>query len=165
MSVSGSTHENLENLVAQLASAPDLLDAALAAMGAMPEPAASSTSGEASGEAGWTVSEIVGHLCDAARYWGARMRLAAHEDRPALQPFDQDGLVRLAAYRYVPSDTLAREFRLVNASNVALLRGLRPEDWERTGIHTERGPLTIRQMVEIEAAHELEHAHALMGTR
>jgi len=155
-----------EELVAQLASVPDLLDAALAALGATPEPAAASgATGGATGEAGWTTSEIIGHLCDAARYWGARMRLAAHEDRPALQLFDQDSFVALAAYRYVPADMLAQEFRLVNASNVALLRGLSAPDWERVGIHSERGPLTIRQMVEIEAGHELEHARSLAGAR
>lgn len=153
-----------EELVAQLASAPDLLDTALAALGATPEPVAAATDG-ATGEAGWTTSEIIGHLCDAARYWGARMRLAAHEDRPALQLFDQDSFVALAAYRYVPADMLAQEFRLINASNVALLRGLSAQDWERVGIHSERGPLTIRQMVEIEAGHELEHAHSLAGAR
>lgn len=158
--MSDSTHEDL---VAQLASAPDLLDAALATGGSAP--AAGEASSEAAGEEGWNTSEIIGHLCDAARYWGARMRLAAHEDRPTLQPFDQDGLVRLAAYRYVPPDMLAREFRLISASNVALLRGLRPEDWERVGVHTERGPLTIRQMVEIEVAHELEHARSLADAR
>jgi hypothetical protein len=158
-----------EELVAQLASAPDLLDASLAALGATPEPAAAdATSGAtsgATGEAGWTTSEIIGHLCDAARYWGARMRLAAHEERPALQIFDQDSFVALAAYRYVPANMLAQEFRLINASNVALLRGLSASDWQRVGIHSERGPLTIRQMVEIEAGHELEHARSLADAR
>jgi hypothetical protein len=75
--------------------------------------------------------------------------------------FDQDSFVALAAYRYVPADMLAQEFRLINASNVAMLRGLSAQDWERVGVHSERGPLTIRQIVEIEAGHELEHARAL----
>jgi hypothetical protein len=151
------TEPTNEELVAQLASAPDLLDASLAAVGV----ASQSATPGATGEASWTTSEIIGHLCDAARYWGARMRLAAHEDRPTLQTFDQDSFVALAAYRYVPADMLAQEFRLINASNVAMLRGLSAQDWERVGVHSERGPLTIRQIVEIEAGHELEHARAL----
>jgi hypothetical protein len=158
-----------DELVAQLASAPDQLDAALAAAPQVAAaPAASSSgaaSGETSGEADWTTSEIIGHLCDAARYWGARMRLAVYEDHPRLELFDQDALVRLAAYRYTPADALAREFRLVSATNLALLRGLRPEQWERVGVHTERGPISVRAMAELEAQHELDHVQALTAAQ
>lgn len=153
-----------DDLIALLASVPDQLEAALPAanLTSVVPPASntSNVSGTASGEEGWTTSEIIGHLCDAARYWGGRMRLAVYEERPRLEPFDQDALVRLAAYRYTPADTLLRELRLVSASNVALLRGLRLEQWERVGVHAERGALTVRQMVEIEASHEQDHAQA-----
>ena len=153
-----------DELIALLASVPDQLEAALPAASltsvAPPASNASNASSAASGEEGWTTSEIIGHLCDAARYWGGRMRLAVYEERPRLEPFDQDALVRLAAYRYTPADALLRELRLVSASNVALLRGLRPEQWERVGVHAERGALTVRQMVEIEASHEQDHAQA-----
>jgi hypothetical protein len=158
-----------DELVARLASAPDQLERALPAAANAPEPPTAQATGEATGETtgeeSWATSEIIGHLCDAARYWGGRMRLAIFEERPHLEPFDQDALVRLAAYRYTPADALAREFRLVNASNVALLRGLRPEQWERIGVHGERGPLSVRAMVEIEAQHELEHVRMLAAAR
>lgn len=148
-----------DDLMALLASVPDQLEAALPATAALPT-ASSATSGAPSGEESWTTSEIIGHLCDAARYWGGRMRLAVYEDRPRLEPFDQDALVRMAAYRYLPADMLLREFRLVSGANVAMLRGLTPEQWERVGTHAERGPLTVRQMAEIEANHERDHAQA-----
>lgn len=148
-----------DDLIALLASVPDQLETALPASASLPTPP-SATSGATSGEESWTTSEIIGHLCDAARYWGGRMRLAVYEERPRLEPFDQDALVRMAAYRYLPADTLLREFRLVNEANVALLRGLTPEQWERVGTHAERGPLTVRQMAEIEANHERDHAQA-----
>ncbi len=145
-----------DELVAMLASAPDQLEVALARASGASQTAVAQPA-TATGEDSWTTSEIVGHLCDAARYWGARMRRAVYEDRPQLELFDQDALVRLAAYRYTPIESLAREFRLVSESNVALLRGLSPEQWERVGIHSERGPISVRAMVEIEASHELDH--------
>lgn len=144
-----------DELVALLAGVPDQLEAALRT--AAPH-ASTAQPGATTGEESWSTSEIVGHMCDAARYWGARMRLAVYEDSPRLEPFDQDMFVRLAAYRYTPVETLAQEFRLVSASNVALLRGLRTEQWERIGVHPERGPLTVREMAEIEAQHESDHA-------
>lgn len=154
-----------DELVAQLASAPDQLERALPAAAHAPASPLTQATGVATGEESWTTSEIIGHLCDAARYWGGRMRLAIFEDRPHLEPFDQDALVRLAAYRYTPIDALAQEFRLVNASNVALLRGLRPEQWERISVHGERGPLSVRAMVEIEAQHELDHVRMLAAAQ
>ncbi|HEX8731974.1 MAG TPA: DinB family protein [Ktedonobacterales bacterium] len=151
-----------DDLIALLASAPDRLDAALAA-NTRPEPAPQP--GVTTGEGEWTTSELVGHLCDAARYWGGRMRLVAYEDEPALPVYDQDTFVRLAAYRYVPAATLAREFRLISEANVALLRGLRPEAWQRVGRHEERGRLTLRALVEIEAEHEGDHVRQLADSR
>ena len=150
-----------DELLALLAGVPDQLDTALRTAA----PARAAQLDTASAEESWTTSEIVGHLCDAARYWGGRMRLAVYEDNPHLEPFDQDTLVRLAAYRYIAPETLAQEFRLVTASNVALLRGLRPEQWERIGVHAQRGPLTVREMVEIEARHESDHALQLAEGR
>ncbi len=151
-----------DDLITLLAGVPDQLEAALSTL-APHEPA--TQPGATTGEESWTTSEIFGHLCDAARYWGARMRLAVYEDRPQLELFDQDALVRLAAYRYIAPETLAQQFRLTSESNVALLRGLRPEQWERVGIHPERGAITVRQMVEIEARHESDHARMLTEGR
>jgi len=134
-------------LIESLASMPDRLEAAVAALG--PQEAAP-------GVDGWSARELTGHLCDAARLWGARMRLAALEDRPRLESYDQDAFVRLAAYRYFAAPELARQFRTISEPTVTFLRGLLPEAWERVAIHEERGPLTLLQIVTVEAEHERE---------
>lgn len=139
-------------LIESLASMPDRLEAAVAALG--PREAAP-------GADGWSARELTGHLCDAARMWGARMRLAALEDRPQLEPYDQDAFVRLAAYRYIPAGELARQFRVVSEPTAAFLRGLQASDWERAGIHDERGVLTVREIAAIEAEHEREHVEQI----
>jgi hypothetical protein len=150
------------DLLELLASAPDQLDAALAA-NTRQEPA--QQPGVTTGEGEWTTSELVGHLCDSARYWGGRMRLVAYEDAPELPVYDQDTFVRLAAYRYLPVETLAQEFRLLSAANLALLRGLRPEQWERVGVHAERGRLSLRDIVTVEAQHESDHVRQIAEGR
>ncbi|MEO7002851.1 MAG: DinB family protein [Ktedonobacterales bacterium] len=105
----------------------------------------------------WTANEVMGHLCDAARLWGARMRRVIYETNPTLTIFDENEFVQLAAYRYVPLALLARELLLVSVGNTDFLRSLTPEQWERTGTHPERGPLSLRAIVEIEANHEQGH--------
>jgi hypothetical protein len=72
--------------------------------------------------------------------------------------------VRLAAYRYLPVAMLAREFRLLSEANVASLRGLTPEQWQRTGVHSERGSITLHDIVTIEVEHELGHARSLSAS-
>lgn len=139
-------------LIESLASMPDRLEAAVAALG--PREATP-------GADGWSARELTGHLCDAARMWGARMRFAAFEDRPHLESYDQDTFVRLGAYRYIPAAALVSQFRTISEPTAAFLRGLDASAWERTGIHDERGALTLREIVAIEAEHEREHVEQI----
>lgn len=113
------------------------------------------------GDEAWTPSEIVGHLCDSARYWGARMFRVANEENPVLVSFDENALVDLAAYRYRTLDELLRGFRLLAEGNVALLRALDAATWERMGTHEARGPMTLRAIVTAEADHEQVHVRQL----
>ena len=136
-----------------LAAIPDQLDI-LVARGAELPP----QSGVAED---WTPSEILGHLCDSARYWGARMYRVAHEDEPELPPFDENGMVQLAAYRYRPLAPLLRQFHLIAEDNVALLRSLPPEAWDRAGRHEMRGRITQREIAAVEADHDRNHVHQL----
>jgi hypothetical protein len=139
-------------LIERLASMPGRLEAAVAALG--PREAAP-------GVDDWSARELTGHLCDAARLWGGRMRLIAFEDHPRLEAYDQDSFVRLAAYRYIPAPELARQLRAISEPLTAFLRELSPDAWERVGVHDELGPLTLHQIVTIEARHEGEHVEQI----
>lgn len=113
------------------------------------------------GDAPWTPSEIAGHLGDAARIYGGRMRRVVYEDSPRLEVFDEALEVRNGGFRYKPLGPLVREYLRLNAANVAFLCARAPADWERTGIHSERGAMTLRALAETEAAHEQGHARQL----
>lgn len=143
------TAGSIQEIVDALAAIPDRLEAL----------ASASSSADRTGWPAdtWTPSEIAGHLCDSARYWGARMFRVAREDRPALVSFDEQEMVALAAYGYRSLDELLAAFRLLSAGNVALLRSLSAADWDRTGIHDTRGRITLRDIVTIEAEHEQGH--------
>lgn len=150
--MSASGEASPAKLIESLASMPDRLEAAVAALGPRES---------APGVDGWSARELAGHVCDAARMWGARMRLAALEERPRLEPYDQDAFVRLAAYRHIPAAELARQFRTISEPTVTFLRGLQATDWERVAVHDERGALTLYEIVLIEADHEREHVEQI----
>lgn len=144
----GTTQEAVD----VLAAIPDQLEALARASSGATHATQSSEQTEA-----WTPSEIAGHLCDSARYWGARMFRVVHEDRPALASFDEQTMVALAAYGYRPLAELLAAFRLLSMGNVALLRSLDTTAWDRLGLHDTRGPITLKDIVCIEADHEQNH--------
>lgn len=144
-----------DSLVEVLAAIPDRIEALARQAQGQGIPAG------VAGDEAWTPSEIVGHLCDSARYWGARMFRVAREDNPALASFDEQVMVNLAAYRYRALDELLRGFRLLAEGNVALLRGVDAAAWDRVGTHDTRGSITLREIVAIEAGHEQVHVRQL----
>lgn len=149
-------YSSTEEAVDALAAMPDRLEALARA---------SSGATQSSGQAKeWAPSEIAGHLCDSARYWGARMFRVVHEDQPALASFDEQVMVGLAAYAYRPLEELLAAFRLLSEGNVALLRSLDTAAWDRIGIHDTRGPISLKEIVAIEAEHEQGHVRQFADT-
>ena len=151
--MTGATTDGDPNAhVSALAAIPDQLEAAVHEAGAGTDQTSADD---------WTAADIVGHLGDAARYWGARMLRVVREDEPALPFWDENTMVDLAAYRYRDLDELLRVFRLTSAGNVTFLRGLPAGAWERAGMHETRGRITLREIVATEAGHQQGHVRQL----
>ncbi len=112
-------------------------------------------------DAAWNAPQVLGHLGDSSRYWGARFLRTVFEDQPQLPGVDQDGLMLAFAHRYRSPDELLAMYRLASAGNVAFLRALPADAWERVGVHAERGPMTLRDMVELQTDHEQIHLRQL----
>ena len=105
----------------------------------------------------WTIAQNVHHLCDSHMNSYIRCKFMAATDTPRLVPYDQD---RWALF---PDATAAD----MNAS-LTLLEGLHarwvrfwetlPEEaWNRTGIHPESGPVTLKEQLGLYAQHGLDH--------
>ncbi len=56
-------------------------------------------------------------------------------------------------------------FRRLRAENYDLLKDLPEAVFERTGTHSERGPVTLRQLVELNAEHPEKHARQVQEIR
>jgi hypothetical protein len=52
-------------------------------------------------------------------------------------------------------------FRKRREETLKFLRGLKPEQWERAGIHATRGRETLRDWVTLMANHDLNHLEQL----
>lgn len=48
-------------------------------------------------------------------------------------------------------------FRLLREANLRMFAQLTPEEWQRNGIHAERGSMTVRDLALQIAGHDLNH--------
>lgn len=87
----------------------------------------------------WSISEILHHLADCEIVYGVRTRLMLAEKKPQLTPFDQDAWAANLGYAKGDPKLALQAFDASRRQNVAILRGIKPADWERVGDHAEYG--------------------------
>ena len=108
-------------------------------------------------EGKWSVVEIVRHLADSEIAWAWRLRLVLAEDEPQLTPYDQDAWATRLGYRRETFEDAMELFEVNRSANLRLLDRLAEADYERTGVHLERGAQSVRHMIAMQAGHDLAH--------
>ena len=105
----------------------------------------------------WSIKEIVCHLADVEVVNGWRYRMILAQPGSRLTAFDQDLWASKMAYRRQDPKTALETFAALRRRHLALIRQTPRSAWSRFGIHQERGRITFRDLVEWEAAHDLNH--------
>ena len=113
----------------------------------------------------WSVLGVLRHLADSEVVYGYRLRLIVAADRPAILGYDQDAWAeRLHYERGTVADALA-EWRAGRAGTVRFLRALDGDEWDRVGLHSERGEESVRHVATLLAGHDLNHERQVRRTR
>jgi|SRR5271157_591931 len=113
----------------------------------------------------WSVRQIVAHLADAELVGAHRFRQVIAEDNPTIIAYDQDAWTRNLDYtRRKPKQSL-ETFRRIRAENYDLLKDQPAAVFERTGMHSVNGVMTLHQMLEGYAGHAESHARQLQEIR
>jgi hypothetical protein len=113
----------------------------------------------------WSVRQIVAHLADAELAAAHRFRQMIAEDNPTLVAWDQDKWTQNLDYAKRKPKQSLETFRRIRAENYELLKDLPPAAFERTGNHTERGVITVLNLLEGMAGHAESHARQLQELR
>lgn len=108
-------------------------------------------------EDGMCLKEIAAHLRDCEEYLLESLQQIAYHDEPCLGRFDGDALVLERDYRETDLDDTVESFESLRGRTTMLLWSLTPGDWERTGIHPYRGPVSLLQLIREQNQHDLEH--------
>jgi hypothetical protein len=105
----------------------------------------------------WSILEVVCHLADSEQAYCHRMKRVIAEDHPLLPGYDETRFAGSLAYH---ERDLEQELTLLEGMRQQMARILRalPESaWSRTGEHTERGGMTLEDLLRTEAEHIPHH--------
>lgn len=107
----------------------------------------------------WSPFDVVGHLIHGERTdWLVRTRLILQPGGPhTFEPFDR--FAQEEASRGQTLNDLLDTFATLRAENLRALDALAlsPADLDRTGLHPELGPATLKQLLSAWVVHDLGH--------
>ena len=111
----------------------------------------------------WSAFDIVGHLIHGEKTdWMPRLEIIlSNKTDKSFVPFD-----RFAQYETSKGKTLHQllvEFKELRDQNVAKLETIRlsGNDFEKTGIHPDFGPVTLSQLLATWTVHDLNHIYQI----
>jgi len=105
----------------------------------------------------WSVAEILAHLAEDEIATAWRYRQMIESPGCSLAGFDQDLWARLGEYAERDAVQSLRLFTLLREANVRMLESLSPDEWQRHGIHAERGSITVQDLARHMAGHDTNH--------
>jgi len=113
----------------------------------------------------WSAREVVHHLADSETISGLRLRRLLIEDKPVIQGYDQEEYARALRYQSRPLEPALQAFEAARATTAQLMDAMTDADWRRAGTHSESGPYSAEQWLEIYAAHAHIHAAQIRANR
>jgi hypothetical protein len=143
----------------------DVLAATPAAVEALARSVDDATLRRPEREGKWSMLQVVRHYADVEVAQGWRFRMVLAEDSPAIQGWDQDlWMARLWPAESTLDDAL-KSWTAAREANLRVLRTVKPDEWQRHGLHSERGTETLDFMVRLTAGHDIIHRRQLERIR
>ncbi len=105
----------------------------------------------------WSICAILAHLAEDELVSSWRYRQMIENSGTALPGFDQNEWARLGDYDSWEPRQALEMFRLLREANFRMLTKLTPEEWQRFGMHSERGRMTVKDLASQMAGHDMNH--------
>ncbi len=105
----------------------------------------------------WSVGEILAHLTDTELVVGYRIRRMLESSGTAIEAYDQDRWAAEGNYAKRDARVSLALFTALRESNLRLMRSLSKEQWQRYGMHAERGKESVETILRMAAGHDLNH--------
>jgi hypothetical protein len=113
----------------------------------------------------WSITQIIAHLADAEIAMSWRIRFALAQSGLPIMAYDQDAWAKNLQYEKADLDECMEVFAALRRTNTILFKRLTDEEWERFGMHSERGKETVERMTMMLAGHDINHLKQIEAIR
>ncbi len=117
------------------------------------------------GPGAWSIAELAAHLADSDLVDSDRMKRVIAEDEPALLAYDESGWISRLRSNEMPVEEAVNLFAANRQWMTHVLRGCVEADFGRAGQHSERGRMTLAELVAANTTHLDHHLRFLYGKR
>ena len=117
------------------------------------------------GPGAWSIAELAAHLVDSDLVGCDRMKRVIAEDKPTLQAYDETAWVSRLRSSEMPVQEAVNLFAANRRWMTRVLRGCVEDDFGRAGQHSERGRMTLAELVAEYTTHLDHHLRFLYGKR
>ena len=108
-------------------------------------------------EGKWSIRQIVCHLADGEIVYADRMKRVIAEDNPTFFEADPNVLVPALYCSKRPWETELNVIDAVRTHMLPILRSCDGTDFQRTGVHSIDGPMTLETLLERITGHIPHH--------
>jgi hypothetical protein len=115
-------------------------------------------------DGGWSARQVAHHLADSEARAYVRLRRLIGEDEPTILGYDEPEYARRLHYDRPIASSLG-VVGAVRAASLELLESLTPEEWGRTGRHSESGSYSVDAWLRTYATHCHDHAAQIREAR
>jgi uncharacterized damage-inducible protein DinB len=113
----------------------------------------------------WSTHEVLCHLADFEPIFVTRLKSIICFDQPALQGYDENVFFQKLAYdARDPHEELA-VIESIRASMTRILRTLSEVDFQRAGVHSELGTVTLDKLLGYASRHLPHHVQFIQEKR
>ena len=105
----------------------------------------------------WNIRDIVIHMMDSDLIASDRMKRIATMEKPLIVGYDETGFSNLPAYKSLDLAVACDIFAKNRQLTAEVLRSLPDEAFARVGIHTEKGKVTLADVVQTYVGHWEHH--------
>jgi hypothetical protein len=105
----------------------------------------------------WSTLEAICHLADFEIVFADRIKRVIAENEPTMFGGNPDVFAARLAYHNRQAEEEVLLIETIRSQVARILRSLTPEDFQRRGIHSESGPLTLETLVQRITGHIPHH--------
>ncbi|WP_339726815.1 DinB family protein [uncultured Gimesia sp.] len=113
----------------------------------------------------WSTRQVICHIADFEPVYADRMKWIIAEDNPPIPGADHNLFAERLAYEHRDMEEELQLITAVRQQTARILKTLSPEQFQRTGLHSHDGELTVAHLLDRITHHIPHHIQLIQEKR